>query len=79
MSSGELRFTAHDRGANFTLASGAVPALTPETLNLNSNSEMREIVEASIAEVQGRKKIAMLEQQFALEINDNDYTHEGEG
>lgn len=60
----------HGGEAQFTLASGAVPPLTAESINLNTATENRERVQANISEVQGRKKIIALEDHFNLRITD---------
>jgi hypothetical protein len=58
-----------NRPANFSLASEAVPPLTPETFNPWTDLEARDIVQATINAVQNRKKIERLQAQFDLDFN----------
>jgi hypothetical protein len=57
-----------NRPADFSLASEAVPPLTPETSNPWTDSEARDIVQATINAVQNRKKIERLLAQFDLDL-----------
>jgi len=52
-----------------TFVGAYVPYLTPETFSYSGSTEEREIVEASIKEVQVRKNVEALEQQFKLDID----------
>lgn len=69
---GEYEPLGHDfksREANFTLATGVVPPLTPETFRLHTATEARERVEATINRAQGLKRARILEDHFNLDLN----------
>ncbi|HET8991894.1 MAG TPA: hypothetical protein VFN31_02565 [Candidatus Saccharimonadales bacterium] len=65
----ETRLYDNGQPANFTLSSAPVPALTIEQFNPNTATENYEIVRHTIAKVQARKRIELLQEQFALEAN----------
>lgn len=69
----ELKLNSYYGEANLRLDSGAVPALTVENFNPDTATEGKEIIQATISAVQGRKKIRQLQEHFELEL-----TAEGE-